>query len=55
MDILISGGRVIDPGSYDGPGDILITAGRIAAVTPAAAPGCAGEGVNRFPFRGQGD
>jgi dihydroorotase len=39
MDILISGGRVIDPGSYDGPGDILITAGRIAAVTPAAAPG----------------
>ncbi len=33
MDILITGGRVIDPGRFDGPGEVLIEDGRIAAVT----------------------
>ena len=36
MDILITGGRVIDPGRFDGPGDLLIRDGRIAAVTAGA-------------------
>ena len=32
MDILITGGRIIDPGRYEGPGDILVVDGKIAAV-----------------------
>lgn len=39
MEILITGGRVIDPGRFDGIGDVLITDGRIAAVTAAAEAG----------------
>ena len=35
MDILITGGRIIDPGRFDGPGDLLIAEGRVAALTPA--------------------
>ena len=41
MDILITGGRIIDPGRYEGPGDILVVDGKIAAVhrgEPGAAP-----------------
>ncbi len=37
MDILITGGRIIDPGRFDGPGELLIAEGRIAAVTPAGS------------------
>jgi dihydroorotase len=42
MDILITGGRVIDPGRFDGPGDVLIQDGRIAAVSAAAEAGAPG-------------
>jgi dihydroorotase len=34
MDLRIVGGRIVDPGRFEGPGDILVTGGRIAAVTP---------------------
>ncbi len=37
MEILITGGRVIDPGRFDGPGDVLIRDGRIAAVSAGAS------------------
>jgi dihydroorotase len=37
MDILITGGRIIDPGRFDGPGELLIAEGRIAALTPAGS------------------
>ena len=39
MDILITGGRVIDPGRFDGIGDVLIADGRIAAVAAASETG----------------
>jgi dihydroorotase len=43
MNIRIQGGRIIDPGHYEGPGDILVVDGRIAAVfrgdSPAAPQG----------------
>ncbi|HSM89081.1 MAG TPA: hypothetical protein VLT56_03580, partial [Desulfobacterales bacterium] len=32
MNIQIIGGRIIDPGHYEGPGDILVVDGKIAAV-----------------------
>ena len=32
MNLRISGGRIIDPGGYEGPGDILVVDGKIAAV-----------------------
>ena len=42
MNLRITGGRVIDPGRYEGPGDILVVDGKIAAVhrgeSGAAAP-----------------
>jgi dihydroorotase len=41
MNIRINGGRIVDPGHYEGPGDILVVDGKIAAVYPAdshAAP-----------------
>lgn len=34
MNLRIVGGRIVDPGRIEGPGDILVTEGRIAAVTP---------------------
>ena len=34
MDLRIVGGRIVDPGRFEGPGDLLVTEGRIAAVTP---------------------
>lgn len=42
-DILIKGGRVIDPGRFDGIGDVLITDGRIAAVAASANAGAPAE------------
>ena len=32
MNLLISGGTIIDPGHYEGPGDIIVVDGKIAAV-----------------------
>ncbi len=32
MNIRISGGRIVDPGHYEGPGEILVVDGKIAAV-----------------------
>ncbi len=34
MTILIKGGHVIDPGRWNGPADLLIENGTIAAVSP---------------------
>jgi dihydroorotase len=34
MDLRIVGGRIVDPGRFEGPGDLLVREGRIAAVTP---------------------
>ena len=34
MNIRIQGGRIIDPGHYEGPGDILVVDGRIADIFP---------------------
>ncbi|MBS0012859.1 MAG: amidohydrolase family protein, partial [Desulfobacterales bacterium] len=35
MQMWIKGGRVLDPGEFDGPADILVEDGRIARVQPA--------------------
>ncbi len=43
MEILITGGRVIDPGRFDGIGDILIKDGRIAWLTAASEAGVSAE------------
>lgn len=37
MRIWITGGRIIDPGRFDGPGEVLIDEGRIVAVMPPQA------------------
>ncbi len=37
MNVHITGGRIIDPGSFEGVGDIHVVDGRIAAVVPAAS------------------
>jgi len=34
MNLRIVGGRIVDPGRFEGPGDLLVVDGRIAAVTP---------------------
>lgn len=40
--LLLTGGRVIDPGSgFDGPADVHVAGGRIVAVTSRPAPGTA--------------
>jgi dihydroorotase len=38
MNIQIKGGRIIDPGHYEGPGDILVVDGKIAAVFRGDSP-----------------
>jgi dihydroorotase len=48
MDFHIQGGRIIDPGHYDGDGDIYVVDGRIAALVPAGAVPPA-EGASKFP------
>jgi len=37
MNLHITGGRIIDPGHYEGAGDIYVVEGRIAAIVPAGA------------------
>ena len=34
MNLRIVGGRIVDPGRFEGPGDILVAEGRIAVVAP---------------------
>ncbi|MGD9251053.1 MAG: amidohydrolase family protein, partial [Desulfobacterales bacterium] len=34
MDLMISGGRIIDPGHFDGEGDLYIKDGLVAALKP---------------------
>ncbi len=47
FDTLLRGGRVIDPArGFDGPADVAITAGRIAAVAPGLPPGAAREVID---------
>ena len=53
MDILISGGRIIDPGSYEGPGDILVTDGQDCR-RPPGEPLAAPERASTVPVPGQG-
>jgi dihydroorotase len=48
MDLFIRGGRVIDPGRFDGPADIAVAGGRIAAVIPQA-PGGKGASISPHP------
>lgn len=38
MNVHITGGRIIDPGHFEGFGDIHVADGRIAAVVPAGSP-----------------
>ena len=37
MNVHITGGRIIDPGHYEGFGDVHVTDGRISAVVPAGS------------------
>ena len=47
FDTLLRGGRVIDPArGFDGPADVAITAGRIAAVAPGLPPDAAREVID---------
>jgi len=47
MNLHITGGRIIDPGYYEGTGDIYIVGGRVAAVVPAGSPPPEG-GASKF-------
>ncbi len=38
MDMLIAGGRVVDPGHFDGVADILLADGKVHALIPADSP-----------------
>ena len=42
MNLRIVGGHIVDPGRFDGPGDLLVVDGRIAAVTPPGGLPAAG-------------
>ncbi len=48
MDVQIKGGRIIDPGHYEGVGDVYVQEGRIAAVVPAGSSSPAGS-ASKFP------
>jgi dihydroorotase len=48
MDVQIMGGRIIDPGHYEGVGDVYVHEGRIAAMVPAGTSSPAG-GASKFP------
>jgi dihydroorotase len=51
MELFITGGRVIDPGWFDGTADVIVTDGKIAAVVPTGL--AAGEaGPSRIPHPG---
>jgi dihydroorotase len=50
MNFLITGGRIIDPGHYEGRGDIRVVGGRIAALVPGGlAPPPAETGTSKSP------
>lgn len=44
MNLHITGGRIIDPGHFDGVGDLQVMDGRIAAVIPTGSSASAGQG-----------
>ena len=50
MNIRITGGRIIDPGHYEGPGDILVVDGRIAAIHKGESEAVETEGSS-LPYR----
>ncbi len=43
MDLHITGGRIVDPGHYEGIGDLFVAGGKIAALVPAGTPVPAGD------------
>ncbi len=45
MDILITGGRIIDPGCYEGPGDVLVVDGKDCRRPQRRLGGCSAGGV----------
>jgi dihydroorotase len=50
MNLHITGGRIMDPGHFDGDGDLQVIDGRIAAVIPAGSAASAGQG-SKSPHR----
>jgi dihydroorotase len=48
MNIRIRGGRIIDPGHFEGTGDIFVVDGRIAAIVPEDSQSSA-ENSSKFP------
>ena len=50
MNLRITGGRIIDPGRYEGPGDILVVDGKIAAVHRGESGAASIEASSR-PYR----
>jgi dihydroorotase len=48
MNLHITGGRIIDPGHYEGVGDIYVADGKIAAVVPAGSSPST-EGASKSP------
>ena len=53
MDLIIRGGRVIDPGHFDGEADLYIKEGRIAALKPGGGTSDADKGVKVIDARGK--
>ncbi len=53
MDLIIRGGRIIDPGHFDGEADLYIMNGRIAAVKPGGGPGQDEKDVRVIDARGK--
>jgi dihydroorotase len=50
MNIRISGGRIVDPGHYEGPGEILVVDGKIAAVHRGDSQAASQE-TSALPYR----
>jgi dihydroorotase len=50
MNIRISGGRIVDPGHYEGPGEILVVDGKIAAVHRGDSQAASQE-TSSLPYR----
>ncbi len=53
MDLIIRGGRIIDPGHFDGEADLYINEGRIAALKPGGGTGEAEKSVKVIAARGK--
>ena len=53
MDILIRGGRVIDPGNFDGQADLYIKDKKIAALKPGGGGEAPGEGCRVVEAQGK--